>query len=200
MSFSGWQTNNFLFICFNGSFLKNRSKKGLFPKEVEEKHETRIKTREEHFLFQRRNTKQESKVLFICFNGSFLKNRSKKGLFQEQEGLQNRSSSASFVSRTAQRRQLFVSRKRRNTKWQVTSNKVLFQKRNGAVLLLLVSRTPCFKNSKKTRFCFKKKKKHNACFKKRRAFFSCSAVQENQVLFIYFKKRRVCFKNKKGCR
>ena len=38
---------------------KNRSKKGLFPKEVEEKHETRIKTREEHFLCQE---KEETKT------------------------------------------------------------------------------------------------------------------------------------------
>ena len=60
-------------------------------------------------------------VLFICFNGSFLKNRSKKGLFpRRKEMVLFFSSSASFVSRTAQKEGLLVSR---------------------TALLLLVSRT-----------------------------------------------------------
>ena len=103
------KTRNFLFICFNGSFLnrrtpllerkkKNRSKKGLFPKEVEEKRETFV------FLFQE-----------------------KKGLFQEQAGL---------PLAAAQRIKLFgarrkedngiVSRKRRNTKQE---DNYLFQEK-----------------------------------------------------------------------
>ena len=113
---------NFLFICFkNGLFPSRRKtrkflficfKNGLFPKEVEEKHETRIKTFV--YLFQ------EKKGLFQEQEG-LLVSRTASCLFQEQEGLLvSRTASCLFqeplffssaallllVSRTAQRKQL----------------------------------------------------------------------------------------------
>ena len=113
------RNTNFLFICFNGSFLKNRSKKGLFPS-----REELLVSKEEPlkwFVSEQKNTSEKknhttrtaqknTKLLFFCFksglfpkkNGSFLKNRSRRR-------------TACFKKRTAQKKTnfcLFVSGKR----------------------------------------------------------------------------------------
>ena len=105
------RNTNFLFICFNGSFLfwteehlflnkKNHkrttarfknSKKGLFPKEVEEKHKLLFfcfnfvseEPLKEGFVSKKEET--ENKFLFICFNGSFLNSRTASGSWNKQQ-------------------------------------------------------------------------------------------------------------------
>ena len=163
-----------------------QEKKGLFPKEVEEKHETFV------YLFQWfvseeplkegfvSRTRRAAEPLFFCF--FCFKNRSKKTtnngivcLFQE-----------GFVSKRSRRKNeifCFKKKKKHQTRRQLTTNKVLFQRRNTMLVSRraflfccskkrkeTVSRTACFKNSKKVFvlfICFKKgrkEKKTRFCF------------------------------------
>ena len=84
-----------LFFCFgqkrrktkedNGIVYLFQEKKGLFPKEVEEKHETFVCLFQEWFVS--RTSRKESKVfvyLFQWFVAACFKNRSKKALFPKE--------------------------------------------------------------------------------------------------------------------
>ena len=145
-----------MFICFNGSFLnrrtpllerkkKNRcscfknSKKGLFPKEVQEKHETRaacFKNRSSSACFKNRSKNQNfcffvsgkkeeeglslflknclfQEALFFCLFQEPLK-ESHNFLFQEKEETQNKKTSHKCLST------------RKQVLFKKTRNQVLF--------------------------------------------------------------------------
>ena len=199
------------FFCLFQEPLKEKKRKGLLVSRTASSFSK--KRKEDQVLFQEKeetqrfclfvsrrvcfkNKKKTRFCLFVSRKEGFVSKKKrrqgfvysfqeKKGLFQEQEGLQNRSSSASFVSRTAQRKPGFV--------YLFQEKKALFQEQEG----LLVSRTAsclfqepraaCFKNRSSFLLPLLSKKwccSSSACFKNRFFFFKEKKRRKNRCCFL----------------
>ena len=174
-----------LFFCF---------KNGLFPKEEGFVSKEELLVSKEEPLFFSSSLKKRTALLF--FSERFFSSK-KRAVLQKRTML---------VSRTAQRRQqekkcfkkkkkhqtrrqLFVSRKRRNTKWQVTSNKVLFQEKEETQCLFQEGMFCC--SSREDQVLFQEKEETQCLFQEKKGCSFVSRKRRNTKRL--FQKTRFCF-------